>query len=145
MTSSVQQFLPPWLSWVLRCLHGKRGRTARNDPTIRASREARYLPPDVDLQGRKPLTRPSSPTSTSTSKAETFLASTLHVLPLEIRQRIWEYVFGGETYHLEIRRQRFIGTRCTSDPETLKLMVHDSSPPRKHKQMLSLLLTGRRL
>jgi hypothetical protein len=45
----------------------------------------------------------------------------LDVLPLEVRQQIWETILGGHSFHLKIRQGQLVALRClSSDPTNCK-------------------------
>ena len=40
------------------------------------------------------------------------LVSSLHMLPQEIRQQVWDYVLGGRTFHIFAVQNRLTGREC---------------------------------
>lgn len=83
--------------------------------------------------------------------------SLLDILPLEIRQRIWEYVLGGHTFHLVINggsltATRLAATYCRSPDSTSCEGIWDCSgkatledTPVEIGRLLGLLKTSRQV
>lgn len=107
------------LAWLARVATGNENRESYNS-TIRTRRRLffRGHPPitRIDLSGeRNPLTRPPSPrleTEIATDLPQECLL--LDVLPLEIRQLIWEEVLGGHYFHLDIQSFVLTGGLCVA-------------------------------
>ncbi|KIN05245.1 hypothetical protein OIDMADRAFT_142952 [Oidiodendron maius Zn] len=78
----------------------------------------RRSPPDarIDLSGeRNPLTRPPSPRLEAEFATDSPQACLLlDVLPLEVRQLIWEEVLRGHYFHLDLPSNVLTGEICVS-------------------------------
>lgn len=104
-----------YLPWLARAVAVYRNIGIYNGPPRTARRQS---PPDtrIDLSGeRNPLTRPPSPRLEAEFTTDSPQACLLlDVLPLEVRQLIWEEVLGGHYFHLDLRSNVLIGEFCVS-------------------------------
>jgi len=117
----------------------------------------------IDILGRIPITRPSSPSTTLSStkgskcnsewdSESSYIplkgnkSSILAVLPLEIRQYIWRGVLGQRSCHLKLERRRLKGWVCFSqDPSICDSNSRLSCGRLGKLHRISLLLTCRQM
>lgn len=151
--------LPQWVFYLVPDLKPRPKRTG--DPFAQGPK-----PDALDIEGRFALTRSSSSTSISHTHPE-LTASSLDVLPLEIRNSIWEEVLGGHTFHLELVGTPLYTTRLgaaycvAADPSTCnrggdggstrggcREWGPDKQPPvfpREIGKLLALLMTSKQM
>lgn len=115
------------LLWLARIVSGNRNRNRPNGfcgTCIRRPLARTPIPEArIDLSSeRNPLTRPPSPKLKAEFATDSLRACfLLDVLPLEIRQLIWEGVLGGHYFHLNIRLGVLTGGICVaSTPNTCR-------------------------
>lgn len=143
MTTSLTDYPLKVLTWIpICCFSAIRGGPNRGGCV-------RRLPPDrqpifqlpgsrIDFANRKSLTRPSTPTSNE--------ISSFHVLPLEIRRRVWMYALGGTTFRLRMNGVQLIGNRCVVlEPGNPRGTTHQEKRLQRREDVLALLLTCRQM
>jgi hypothetical protein len=86
----------------------------------------------VDHLKRTSLTRTQSPASEDGIDKNS-PHTLLDVLPLEVRQQIWETILGGHSFHLKIRQGQLVALRCVSS-EPAKYTDKNWEVHPKHKR-----------
>jgi hypothetical protein len=94
-------------------------------------------PPPVGIADhlrRTSITRAPSPASEDGIDKHS-LHILLDVLPLEVRQQIWETILGGHSFHLKIRQGQLVALRClSSDPTNCTDTNWEVHPKHKRRE-----------